>query len=334
MTKSSQQTNGFLTLCYHYIKKEKKYDPFPRILGNSEMGFKKHLVMLQKNFQMISLQNIYDFYYNNSKLNAKKFGMLITFDDGLSDHYNAAKILHKFGIKGVFFIPTCIINERTPANPMIIHYGIAIFGLAKFLQEYRKALKLHKISILKFNITFDQNLDDPWKKIEEIKDVIKYRLDNRQSRKILLTIYKNLLLKKFPNIMNKIHLTSSQIEEMIDMGHSIGVHTHSHISVGANKLNKIDFKNEMIEPKKILEEKFDVPIISFSYPFGERRDLFSTKKLLRQTKKYKLAFTVEQIINLKQNKYFELGRYQPTSSEKVLDLKRNLYNIIKESKSK
>ena len=51
------------------------------------------------------------------------------------------------------------------------------------------------------------------------------------SRKILLHIYETTLLEKYPNAMEIMHLTKEQISEMYEMGHSIGTHTHSHISV-------------------------------------------------------------------------------------------------------
>ena len=81
---------------------------FPKILGTSKEVFEENIQMLKKNYTMIDTNDIIKLMHDDQNVNYSKTGMLITFDDGLSDHYNAAKILHKFGIKGVFFIPTRI----------------------------------------------------------------------------------------------------------------------------------------------------------------------------------------------------------------------------------
>ena len=117
---------------------------------------------------------------------------------------------------------------------------------------------------------------------------------------------------------------------MIEMGHTIGVHTHTHISVAATKLSKDDFYNEIIFPKNYLEKEFDIPVYSFSYPFGERKDYLSSMKLLNKTKEFKLAFTVEEILNF-DNTPLEIGRYQPHSNDNVIILEKTLSDIIKKA---
>ena len=126
-----QQQIGFLSLCYHYIRPDND-DPFPRLMGTKITEFKNQIKMLKEKFEMISLDDVLEFI-NTKIFENNKHKMLLTFDDGLSEHYNAAKILKQFDIKATFFIPTCILKERLPANPMIIHYVIAKYGIEKFL---------------------------------------------------------------------------------------------------------------------------------------------------------------------------------------------------------
>ena len=49
--------------------------------------------MLKKDYEMIDLDDVINFMYKKQIFSKNKTGMLITFDDGLSDHYEAAKIL-------------------------------------------------------------------------------------------------------------------------------------------------------------------------------------------------------------------------------------------------
>ena len=323
---------GYLALCYHYIRPDEN-DSFPRILGTKITQFENQIKMLKKNFKMISLDDVLKFSYEKSIFNNEKHRLLVTFDDGLFDHYNAAKVLDRNGVKGTFFIPTCILKEKLPANPMIIHYSIALCGLEQFLDTFRDALKHFELSVSEFNVTYERQKDSVWEKIDEIKSIFKYKLDYKKSRRLLLYIYENLLLPNFPNILKKIHVDKDQIKEMIEMGHTIGVHTHTHISVAATKLSEDDFYNEIIFPKKYLEKEFNISVHAFSYPFGERKDYLSSMKLLNKTKEYKLAFTVEEIVNFDNTSPLEIGRYQPHSNDNVITLKNTLSNIIKKCES-
>ena len=214
---------------------------------------------------------------------------------------------------------------------MIIHYVIAKYGIEKFLEEFRYALKKLGLEIEKYDITYVREDDDVWKKIAEIKYNFKYKLGYKISREILLHIYQNSLLIEYPNILEIIHLNKEQIHEMLEMGHTIGVHTHTHISVAATSLSKKDFYKEMIFPKKYFETEFNIPINSFSYPFGAKKDCLSSIKLLKKTNEYKLAFTVEEIVNFQNSSPLELGRYEPNSNDDVITLKNILYEIIKKS---
>ena len=56
-------------------------------------------------------------------------------------------------------------------------------------------------------------------------------------------------------------------------------------------------------------------------------------KLLNKTKEYKLAFTVEEIVNFDNTSPLEIGRYQPHSNDNVITLKNTLSNIIKKCES-
>ena len=315
----------FLSLCYHYVRENN--NTFPRILGTKREVFEDNICMIQQNYQMIDLDNVLNFLSNKQDFITSKTGMLITFDDGLSDHYEAAKILAEHNVKATFFIPTCIIEEKLPPNPTIIHYCIAKYGISNFLEYYDLSLKKFEINNTQFKISFNKNNDNPWDIIKQIKNIFKYKFSYTISRKILLDIYNNSLLQDDPNIFQSMHLTDDKIKLMIDMGHSIGVHTHSHISVAPSKLTDSEKYFEFSRPKEILEKRFDISVNSFSYPFGEIKDCIPQQELPSYLKEYKLIFTVDEILNTEHTSPYELGRYQPISSDTTSILKDKLLKI-------
>ena len=318
-------------LCYHYLRLNKQSDPFPRILGTNIDEFQNHLSMLQKNYHVISLKDALSISTGGDGFNKKNTGILITFDDGLSDHSTAAKILSELNISAIFFIPTCILEEKLPANPIIIHYTIAVFGIEKFLKEFREILVNNKLDKKLFDVQYSKDKDNVLDIISKIKSTFKYKLGYFNSRKILLDIYKNLFSSEYKNMLSTIHLTESQIREMLEMGHYVGTHTYSHISVAATELNSDDFIKEIISPKNYLEQKFNTKVNSFSYPFGGKNDCLSSSELIKKTSEYNLAFTVEEILNTKNTSPYQLGRYQINSSDTSFKLNSIIQNISKKN---
>ena len=318
-------------LCYHYLRLNKQSDPFPRILGTNIDEFQNHLSMLQKNYHVISLKDALSISTGGDGFNKKNTGILITFDDGLSDHYTAAKILSELNISAIFFIPTCILEEKLPANPIIIHYTIAVFGIEKFLKEFREILVNNKLDKKLFDVQYSKDKDNVLDIISKIKSTFKYKLGYYNSRKILLDIYKNLFSSEYKNMLSTIHLTESQIREMLEMGHYVGTHTYSHISVAATELNSDDFIKEIISPKNYLEQKFNTKVNSFSYPFGGKNDCLSSSELIKKTSEYNLAFTVEEILNTRNTSPYQLGRYQINSSDTSFKLNSIIQNISKKN---
>jgi len=316
---------GYVGICYHYIRQPLLLE-FPGILGTSVADFYEHTEMLSNNYQVISPKEALQFSYGEFSLDDT--GVLITFDDGLSDHYLAASILAERNIKALFFIPTCILVDDMPANSTILHYCLQKYRIAGFLEACKWALidlvVGNNLRYQTFNVIYKKGTTDPWEIIAEIKEAFKYKLNYRESRDILLWIYKNWFLKDYPEALSMMHLTKEQISSMLEMGHSIGTHTHTHISMAATHLDSLDFRKELIAPKDYLERTFDTSVKAFSYPFGQNQDCFRSEELLNKTNKYELAFTVERILNKRTTCPLELGRHTVTGGDTAVDLNRQI----------
>ncbi len=298
-----------LSLCYHYIRYPKNQDPFPRILGNTIDDFREHLERIGRNFQIVSPDEVRAFFYGKRGTNFD-CGVILTFDDGLSDHFLVAKILAENGIRAFFFVPTCIITENLPANPTIIHYGLACYGIEKFLKFFREAMGKNT----DFDIHFRKG-DNPRIIINQLKSFVKYSMGYSSSRETLLGVYQSLILSDRPDAMSFMHLSEAQIKEMAAMGHTFGTHSHSHISIASTRLTPEELEKEIIEPAKILESSSGRPVYAMSYPFGEELDCLTTKELASRTKRYELAFTIKPVINNQTDSPLAIGRYMITSKD-------------------
>lgn len=322
----------FLPVCYHYIRPPRKEDLSPRIMGAREREFREHVEKLKEQFFVLAPDQIVPFFQGKYSWDTQQCGTLFTFDDGLSDHYRAACILNEYGIKGLFFTPTCFLVEELPANPTIIHYALAQYGIIRFLEIMYEGIQTICGDETVRTIKFVAGVDDPWEVIKQIKLIFKYELDSEKGRKVLIYIYQNLLLKNNPKVLEDMHLTKAQVKEMVDMGHSFGVHTRTHISVAASNLAQPEFNREIVEPQHYLEKEFSTNIDAFSYPFGAKKDCLSSGELLKQTSIYQTAYTVEEKVSYRDESPFEIGRYQPMSKMSAQDVIDKLNSIIQSTR--
>ena len=80
---------------------------------DNPVNFEKHLVYLQANYTLISINEILKFKDKNT--NTQKPPLLITFDDGdLSIYNNAFPLLKRFKIPGVIFVISGLIGTQEP----------------------------------------------------------------------------------------------------------------------------------------------------------------------------------------------------------------------------
>ncbi len=85
----------------HYVKK------------GEEQNFEDIIRYFRDNYEIIGPQELFSCLEGKKPLQGKK--LLMTFDDGLKSSCDAAKnILSKFNIKAIFFIPTMILELKSP----------------------------------------------------------------------------------------------------------------------------------------------------------------------------------------------------------------------------
>lgn len=322
----SPRKRGYVALCYHYIRPATSTDKFSKLRGLSQQMFRQHVEMLLEHYQIISPHDAISFSRDAYEFPNGKSGILLTFDDGLSDHYAASEILHDYGLKALLFLPTCALIDRLPANPNIIHYCVARYGVKRLLARYEAALDLFNVTDANFEIHYDpqQETDN----IEALKHRLNYLISPATSRKIFLNIYDDLLAHEFPNAIELIHLSKIQVTRILGWGHALGAHSHTHVSLGAPGLSRTQLRAELLGPKDLLEQIFDVRINALAYPFGETKDCLTTAQLRSHTSAYTLAFNGKSTLNTRSTPSLELGRYMVMSTDSTLHLQEIVGDII------
>jgi peptidoglycan/xylan/chitin deacetylase (PgdA/CDA1 family) len=251
---------------YHKVSDEEqtfsKYLYVPRKV----LDFKKDLDVLCKYYNPISMQEFMGISKQKDPL--KKNYFHITFDDGLSNFYNiAAPILLEKNIPATVFVNSNFLDNK------------ALFFRCKaslLYQYYQKASLKDKI---KFHDFFDG------------KTAIKEKLFaiNFNNKEVLddLAASVNYSFDEYLQT-EKPYLTSAQVQELIEMGFTIGAHSKSHpLYSDINLEAQINQTKECID---WLVKKFHLEYKVFSFPFTDLHVSKAFFTLLRQEKIIDISF--------------------------------------------
>ncbi|EIW6704607.1 polysaccharide deacetylase, partial [Campylobacter jejuni] len=108
-------------IMYHYIRESLK--PLPNFRYLHIENFKKQLDFFKKEFGFVSYDEFLYLKENPLFCSKLKNKVLLTFDDGLKDHYNYVfNKLIKRKILGIFFVPTRIFKLSKALDVHRIHY--------------------------------------------------------------------------------------------------------------------------------------------------------------------------------------------------------------------
>ncbi len=321
---------GSLILCYHHINYNERITP-----EEFEENIK---TLIEYGFKPIKLSEILEYLKNRKSPPSKT--VHITFDDGYADNYLFAyPILKKYGFYATVFVIAAKIIEGIKRATYDELVGMNISDQIKNLQEKSKYISWDELSLMidsglveigshslnhracfccpkvhKFNcdnsyewfleLTKDKRLGIPiYKKkwdcatvcmedslavrdhmaefVKKNGGVLFFKKKNAQ--KILLKEYKRFVKK------NKIEFFYEPLE---------------------NKIKRI--QNEVIESKKVIEEKLGKKVDSFCYPWGDF-DADVVYELIRA--KYQAALTLEVGLVNKNSYPFLLPRVEVKSNQ-------------------
>lgn len=230
----------------------------------SQDEFEFQIKLFKKHYDIISLNEAIYLARDNKSLRGK---LAITFDDGFMDNYKiAAPVLYNLNCKATFFlIGNCIDN--------------------KDLMWRNKLLLITK--------TEREVLQKSIKKVSQ-----QYGLKESGSDNLMAWSFKNFPMDKKDAIVNELwddtmnttikeylhehepYMSTSQIIELKNQGFEFGSHSMSHPNF--SKLSYEEFKKEIIDSKRMIEEILDEKVNTFTYPFGKRANSIFETKLLKE----------------------------------------------------
>jgi len=270
--------------------------------------FEFQIEIIRNNYKVISSKDVKNIDIKNDNSDYA----ILTFDDGLMDHYSVYKHLKSLNISGTFLIPKFPVEEGRVMNTHKIQFILA--------SADEKLLKEEILGL------FDDNNKDKiwneysttiWKNNWWSKEMIfitnflrKYRNQNIDNYQITNHLFEKYVTKDELNFSKDLYLDYEKIDEMSNSGMIIGGHGY----ISENLLLVDDYKLEIDESKKFVSKYSDEFI--FSYPNGGYDDRI--KKYMSDVN-CQMSFTVNSftITELDEIDYLEFPRYDSPQKIKL-----------------
>lgn len=287
MTKIKIQDSTINIVMYHYVRpiKNSKYS---NIKGLEFNNFKKQINFFQKNFNIISQQDFINTLY--AKKIQKKPSILLTFDDGLMDHYQYVfPYLIKKKISACFYPTIKAVENKIVLDTHKIHFILEKeLNRRKLLDEINSILINQKYKSLNEidlkNINLNSRYDD--KDTILIKRLLQYYLPPKIREIVINELFVKITNKNLIEFSKELYMNCQNLKEMYSEKMSIGSHGNFHFW-----WQYLDEKEQENEIKNSISFLFNLGFntnnISLSYPYGSYNNL--TLNLL---KKYKLKFAL------------------------------------------
>ena len=274
---------------YHYVRPIKN-SKFPNVKGLELDGFSRQIDYFKKHFKIISQDEIIEHIYENKTF--PSHSLLLTFDDGLKDHFQFVfPELKKHGISGVFFPPSLPIEENIVLDVHKIHFILeSVSDPSKIIKEIKLFFEdsLNEIGSFKQIYsklaTFDR-FDSP--DIVFIKKLLQRELPIKKRNELTSNLFSTFVTTDEKSFSNELYLTKNEILEMLEENMEFGSHSYSHEWLSF--LPDLELKNELSKSKIFLKQ-LGVNNLTISYPYGNYNE-----KVENESKKlnFKLGYTTE-----------------------------------------
>lgn len=259
---------------YHYVRSLKN-STYPEIKGLEIIGFKNQLNYFKENFEFGDFTEIINSLYSNTETKNK---IILTFDDGLKDHYtNVFPILKKMNIAGYFFPPSKPIEENLVLDVHKIHFILASTNVNDIIKEIflliRENTTLYNLKTTQEyfdNLAVANRFDT--KEIIFIKRILQRELPLELRTKITSNLFKKFVTCNEQDFSKNLYMSIDEMKEMVESGMVFGSHSYSH-----QWLSNVSHENLIneIEKSKNFCHKIDNNNneLIMCYPYGDYNDI-------------------------------------------------------------
>lgn len=273
---------------YHRVNDER--DPFFYAFPVSV--FRAQMEHLARHFHVITLDRIADRDFPN---NGDKYCAAVTFDDGYRDNYLCAlPILKELGIPATVFLATGYIDT----------------GVLPWYDQVRLAFKLTEQARLDLGEIGGpkSHLNTPALRLQALAQSLTWLRGLEESARLagLRELFRTLRAPR--NLtLPKTMLSWDEVRRMSKQNITFGAHTITHPVLAGVDRQRLE--NEISGSKKEIENRLQLAVRHFAYPFGKHSDFSPQAKEVVQAAGFETAVTTISGVNDVAQDLLELKRF-------------------------
>jgi peptidoglycan/xylan/chitin deacetylase (PgdA/CDA1 family) len=279
---------------YHYVR-DLARSRFPAIKGLSIERFRRQLDYIQANYNPIAVEDLFNAMSSPHKYLPPN-PILLTFDDGYSDHFlNVFPLLEERGIKGCFFPPAQAVLEHRVLDVNKIQFVLASVSdvwklldeVFDSLDEFRKGYSLKSREGYLLAIT-EKHRYDP-REVTIFKRLLQRDLPEKVRTELVRRLFAEHVTSDEEAFARELYMSVEQISCLRRQGMHIGSHGYTHAWL--DSLSPASQAEEVDRSLVFLRELgADMDEWTICYPYGGFNE--SLLEVL-QNRRCKLGFTVE-----------------------------------------
>lgn len=300
--------NELTVVMYHYVR-DLKNSRYPEIKGLDINVFDRQLDYLQENYNIISIDELYDYVNNDSIL--PNNACLLTFDDAYIDHYTYVfpRLVNR-GLKGAFYAPVRAVEEHLVLDVNKIHFILASADIQTIISDVKGDWHLYQDNYALYSFEYYYKklaLPDRFDAVDVIfiKRLLQVELPLELRKIIVDKLFSKYVIENEAAFSRELYMNTEQMKTMVNCGMHIGCHGFDHfwLSSLSKEAQEVEIEKSLVFLESIgAKDKY----WSICYPYGDYNN--DTLDVLN---KYNCAFaftTKVKIANLQSDDCLELPR--------------------------
>lgn len=246
---------------YHYVRPGPERPPFEYYYLDLD-DFRAQLDYFRENHDLIDRETFLSYVSGDSSPSEE--ATVLTFDDGLLDHYDwVLPELRERGLWGLFFSPGPVGETLLPVHRVHLLLGVA--SPDELVSALYDVVDEDDVVSGRAG-EFERMYGDSGEAMATFKRVLNYFLPYDRARDVL-----DALEARFPEAGRvdpaDYYMSREQLRELVDAGMLLGGHTVTHPTLA--RLPRTEQRDE-IEPSLAYVDEVagEQPVRSFAYPFG------------------------------------------------------------------
>jgi peptidoglycan/xylan/chitin deacetylase (PgdA/CDA1 family) len=262
---------------YHYVRPIQN-SLYPEIKGLETIAFKRQIDYFRKNFGFANV----DFLLSKNQESSINTPIIMTFDDGLKDHFkHVYPLLNSEKIQGLFFPPAKPILENIVLDVHKIHFILAheknkskvVEDIFEQIQYYKKFFELADPKELWKKLAIPNKFDTG--EVIFIKRILQRELPIKVRSEITNFLFEKYIEINETEFSKELYLSLDEINEMRENGMYFSSHGYSHqwLSYMSPQNLEIELQKSMKFCEMINPNGHQI----MCYPYGDYNDFVVEK---------------------------------------------------------